>query len=282
MSDSTNMAHRIGTAQLQSLCDSARALAARAASAIMQVYALPFAVNAKSDESPLTQADLASHQILDTGLKALEPRFPVLSEESSARVFADRARWKRFWLIDPLDGTREFVSKNGEFAINIALIENYEVVLGVIYEPTRDACVAAFRGGETRRFEAGDSRILRAQAAGNPVRVATSRSHHSPALETALAKLGPYQSTSLGSSLKFNAIAAGELDLYPRMAQTCCEWDIAAGQIIVEQAGGALLDLQGQAMRYNTREDLLMPAFLAFSDRSQDWLGRMQWSDSSV
>jgi 3'(2'), 5'-bisphosphate nucleotidase len=276
------MSHRIATQDLSQLCDAARALAAKAAAAIMQVYALPFEVSAKSDESPLTQADLASHHILEAGLKTLEPRFPVLSEESSERVFADRARWRRFWLIDPLDGTREFVSKNGEFAVNIALIENNEVVLGLIYQPARGVCVTAIRDGQTRRFEGSQASVLRTQKAGNPVRVATSRSHHSAALETALTRLGPYQSTSLGSSLKFNALAAGELDLYPRLSQTCCEWDIAAGQIILEQAGGALLDLQGQSMRYNTRADLLMPAFLAMSDRSQDWLARMQWSETST
>jgi 3'(2'), 5'-bisphosphate nucleotidase len=119
----TPKAHQLSTTDLEALCKDAHSLAAQAAHAIMAVYAQAFSVDAKADASPLTEADLASHRILETGLKGLDPRFPVLSEESSERVFADRLRWKRFWLIDPLDGTREFVSRNGEFAINIALIE---------------------------------------------------------------------------------------------------------------------------------------------------------------
>jgi 3'(2'), 5'-bisphosphate nucleotidase len=113
------------------------------------------------------------------------------------------------------------------------------------------------------------------------LQVATSRSHHSEALEAALQRLGSYQSTSLGSSLKFNAIAAGELDLYPRLPRTCSEWDIAAGQIIVEQAGGALVDLNGERMRYNLRSETIMPGFIACGDRSQDWLARMQWQTNA-
>jgi 3'(2'), 5'-bisphosphate nucleotidase len=270
-------AHQLSETDLSALCQSAQMLAEQAAQAIVKVYAQAFTVDAKADASPLTEADLASHRILENGLKGLDPRFPVLSEESSERVFADRHRWRRFWLIDPLDGTREFVSKNGEFAINIALIENHEVVLGIIYQPVKDVCVSATRGGLTMRFENNQRSVLRCLPAPKITRVATSRSHHSEELNAALNRLGSYQTSSLGSSLKFNAIAAGELDLYPRLPNTCSEWDIAPGQIILERAGGALVDLEGQPMRYNNRPNTLMPGFIAYGDRSKNWLAQMGW-----
>ena len=307
--------HQLSETDLAGLLLGARALAEQAAQAIMAVYSRPFDVTKKADLSPLTEADMASHHLLDAGLKQLEPRFPVLSEESDARIFIDRTRWKRYWLIDPLDGTREFVAHNGEFAVNIALIENGAPILGIVLAPARgDVCFATRGGGawrtwrESRRLgdtadecrrlgdtgdksrRSGDTadtssnaapQALHARKAGSPVRVAVSRSHHPAELSGLLSAMGAHELCALGSSLKFSGIAAGEQDIYPRLSSSSCEWDIAAGQCIVEQAGGAVLDRTGKPLRYNQGAELLVPAFVAVGDISVDWLARMNWRHES-
>jgi 3'(2'), 5'-bisphosphate nucleotidase len=282
--------HQLSESDLAQLLVGARALAEQAAQAILAVYCEKFAVTQKADYSPLTEADLASHKILDAGLRLLEPRFPVLSEESSPRIFQDCARWKRYWLIDPLDGTKEFISRNGEFAINIALIEDGAPVLGVVHMPAKNEVCFAYRGGGAWRAAGAGAEAspLKVGPAAHPLRVAVSRSHHPIELSASLARLGEHVLSALGSSLKFNAIAAGEMDLYPRLRASSCEWDIAAGQCILEQAGGAVLDRSGKALRYNQCKDVfslensananfLVPAFIAFGDHSVPWLERMQW-----
>ena len=287
--------HQLSETDLAGLLLGARALAEQAAQAIMAVYSRPFDVTKKADLSPLTEADMASHHLLDAGLKQLEPRFPVLSEESDARIFIDRTRWKRYWLIDPLDGTREFVAHNGEFAVNIALIENGAPILGIVLAPARgDVCFATRGGGawrtwrESRRL--GDTadtssnaapQALHTRKAGSPVRVAVSRSHHPAELSGLLSAMGAHELCALGSSLKFSGISAGEQDIYPRLSSSSCEWDIAAGQCIVEQAGGAVLDRTGKPLRYNQGAELLVPAFVAVGDISVDWLARMNWRHES-
>lgn len=274
--------HQLSTSDLAGLLVGARALAEAAAQAIMAVYMRPFEVTEKADQSPLTEADMASHHLLDAGLKQLEPRFPVLSEESGARIFIDRTRWKRYWLIDPLDGTREFVAHNGEFAVNIALIENGAPILGIVLAPARgDACFATRGGGAWRTaWSLADKAVpeaLLTRKVGLPVRVAVSRSHHPAELSSLLSAMGAHELCALGSSLKFSGIAAGEQDIYPRLSSSSCEWDIAAGQCIVEQAGGAVLDRSGNPLRYNQGAELLVPAFVAVGDTSVDWLARMNW-----
>jgi 3'(2'), 5'-bisphosphate nucleotidase len=285
MSAEATASSQLARAELESLCAGACAIAVQAAEAIMAIYRRDFDVAHKADASPLTEADTASHQLIEAGLKALVPRFPVLSEESSERVFADRKRWRRFWLIDPLDGTREFVKRNGEFAVNIALIENGLPVIGIIAAPDRNAlCYASAGGGtklQTMQQSAAAQQLCSTAQPHSAPRVALSRSHHNTELQQALSGIGPYQADPLGSSLKFIALAQGALDLYPRAAKTCCEWDIAAGQCILEEAGGALVDLHGQRMRYNARNDLFMPAFVAMADPRIDWLSRLQWQHSA-
>ena len=303
--------HQLSSTDLAGLLLGACALAEQAAHAIMAVYSRPFDVVEKADLSPLTEADMASHYLLDAGLKLLEPRFPVLSEESGARIFVDRTRWKRYWLIDPLDGTREFVAHNGEFAVNIALIEDGAPILGIVLAPARgDVCFATRGGGAWRAWQksrgAGDTadqsrrsgdtadqsrqagessnsamQPLHTRKAGSPVRVAVSRSHHPAELSGLLSAMGTHELCALGSSLKFSGIAAGEQDIYPRLSSSSCEWDIAAGQCIVEQAGGAVLDRTGKPLRYNQRAELLVPAFVAVGDPSVDWLARMNWRTGS-
>ena len=278
--------HQLSNTDLAALLIGARGLAEQAAQAIMSVYTRPFEVTEKADASPLTAADMASHHLLDAGLKALEPRFPVLSEESGARIFVDRTRWKRYWLIDPLDGTREFIARNGEFAVNIALIENGAPVLGIVLAPARGDMCFAMRGGGAWRtsWQQVDNAVpqaLQTCKAGSPVRVAVSRSHHPAELSGLLVAIGAHELCALGSSLKFSGIAAGEQDIYPRLSSSSCEWDIAAGQCIVEQAGGVVLDRTGQPLRYNQGAELLVPAFIAAGDPSIDWLARLHWRTES-
>jgi 3'(2'), 5'-bisphosphate nucleotidase len=271
---------QLGASDLDALLAGAKRLAAEAAAAIMAIYATPCAVTHKSDSSPLTAADTASHAILDAGLKQLEPRFPVLSEESSPRIFQDRSRWRRFWLIDPLDGTREFVARNGEFAINIALIENGAPILGLIHSPVHDTTWFASRSeGAWRTQGTGNAQALRTHkmAPGDVPRVLVSRSHCPPELSVALTHLGAHIASPLGASLKFCAIAAAEQDLYPRQNASSSEWDIAAGQCVLELAGGAVLDQHGMPLRYNQGANLLMPAFLAVGDASVPWRERLRW-----
>ena len=252
--------------------DKLNELARRAGDAILAIYHTDFSVQDKEDRSPLTAADLASHRIIVEQLRLLTPEFPVLSEESAAVPFATRGAWHRYWLIDPLDGTKEFIKRNGEFTVNIALIEEQRPVLGIVYVPVSGVLyfggegIGAFREapGEERRQIAVRARHQ------NPIRVAGSRSHASEGLQLLLANLGPHEMVSMGSSLKFCLVAEGSADLYPRLGPTS-EWDTAAAQAVVEAAGGRVTDLKLRPLRYNTKESLLNPHFLVFGDRSVNW-----------
>lgn len=247
--------------------------AARAAgAAIMQVYAGDFAVQSKPDHSPITAADLAAQQVIAAQLAALAPDIPLLAEESAAHEVAARRDWRTLWLVDPLDGTREFVKRNGEFAVNIALVHEHAAVLGVIYVPASDTLYSAHAGAPAWRQDArGVTRLQAAVPALRPPRVLASRSHRGKSLDGLLQRLGEHTIVSAGSSLKFGALAAGDADLYPRFSPTS-EWDTAAGQAIVEAAGGCVLDLGGRPLRYNARDTLTNPSFMAFADRAIDWL----------
>jgi 3'(2'), 5'-bisphosphate nucleotidase len=248
------------------------ALARRAGDAILAVYAQPFEVSAKDDRSPLTQADLRSHEIIVQGLRALTPDTPVLSEEASAIAYDERRSWRRYWLVDPLDGTKEFVSRNGEFTVNIALIEEHAPVLGVVHAPVQDVTYSGVRsGGAFRHEEQQAQRIeVRAQAA-SPLLIVGSRSHRGDSLDRVLPKLEPFELVAVGSSLKFCLIAEGSADFYPRLGPTS-EWDTAAAQAVVEAAGGAVVKLDGATLDYNAKPDLLNPHFIVYGDRSRDWL----------
>ncbi len=247
-------------------------LVAEAGRRILEIYHSDFRVGFKEDDSPLTAADLASHHCLVEGLQALSTVYPVLSEESADLPFEERQTWETYWLIDPLDGTKEFVKRNGEFTVNVALIHQNQPVLGVVYAPALDTCYFASEGcGAYKRVGTGEPQqiYVRSQA---PQRLAVvgSRSHQTEELAAFLSRLGEHDLKSIGSSLKLCWVAEGQADLYPRIGLTS-EWDTAAAQCVVEEAGGALTDLKGQRLLYNTKASVLNPYFLVFGDKSRAW-----------
>ncbi|WP_233198570.1 MULTISPECIES: 3'(2'),5'-bisphosphate nucleotidase CysQ [Luteimonas] len=251
------------------------ALAHAAADAILAVYAEAFDVERKADASPVTAADVAAHRVIETGLRRLTPDIPVLSEESTVVVStATRRAWPRMWLVDPLDGTREFVKRNGEFTVNIALIEDGVAVFGVIQAPVTGTLWHGAPGHGAFRRDGGSETAIRvrrrADAPADALRVAASRSHRDPRTTALLARIGDAEPMPLGSSLKFCRLAEGGLDVYPRFGPTS-EWDTAAGQAILEGAGGAVLDPQGRPFRYNQRDTILNGDFIALGDPSLPW-----------
>ncbi len=252
------------------------AIAQDAAAAIMQVYAEGFEVETKSDSSPLTQADLAAHRVIVDGLQRLTPEVPVLSEESAAVPWETRQYWTSYWLVDPLDGTREFVKRNGEFSVNIALIHLGTPVFGVVQAPVDGRVWHAVRGEQAYLREGlRDTPLHVRTPATAPLRVAASRSHRDARTEALLARMGEIELVAQGSSLKFCRIAEGDLDVYPRFGPTS-EWDTAAGQCVLHAAGGVLVAADsGKPFRYNRRETLLNGDFIAMGDQQlpwQDWL----------
>ena len=256
-------------------------LAHDAGAAILAVYEGDFAVQQKDDESPLTKADLASHRIIAAGLAALTPDIPLISEEGGLAPFAERSGWSRYWLIDPLDGTREFVNRNDEFTVNIALIDQHRPVLGVVYVPVLGLTYAAATGYGARRADA-DGQLSAITVAGSSAavpRIVGSRSHRGSSLDAFLEAVGDYELLPMGSSLKFCRVAEGAADLYPRLGPTS-EWDTAAAQAVVEQAGGMVLCLDGEPLLYNTKDDMLNPHFMVVGPRDRDWLALVQDAES--
>ncbi len=254
-------------------------LSRRAGDAIMDVYQRDFDVVTKDDNSPLTKADLASHKVITRALAELTPDIPVLSEESDHIPAAERLSWKRYWLIDPLDGTKEFINRNGEFTVNIALIDTHRPRLGIVHVPARQTTYFGVVG-EGAWLQDGSEPARRIQtrqpAADIPV-VVGSRSHANPALQACLAPIGAHDMISMGSSLKFCRVAEGSADLYPRLGPTS-EWDTAAAQAVVEAAGGQVVTLDGKALAYNTREDILNPWFIVLGDPGAGWMERLNLS----
>ena len=240
----------------------------------MNVYAQDFDVYEKQDSSPLTEADLASHKLITAALAALTPDVPVLSEESAALPWEVRRTWQRYWLVDPLDGTKEFVKRNGEFTVNIALIEDHAPVLGVVYAPVLDALYWAVKGegawrddGEVKRLEP-----LKFPGENGVWKVVGSRSHGSAAFDTFANQFERVEAVPMGSSLKFCLVAAGAAHLFPRFGPTS-EWDTAAGQCVVEAGGGMVYNLEtGEPLRYNTKASLLNPHFLVTAEPSTRFL----------
>jgi len=255
--------------------DEAVQIAADAGRRILEVYDGDFDAMRKRDGSPLTEADRASHQLIVARLGELTPHLPVLSEESAAADYAERATWERFWLVDPLDGTREFVKRNGEFTVNIALVEGERPVLGVVHVPVSGVTYTGCAGGGAWKAE-GDAPARPIHAGsydGGSARVVASRSHAGEYLAEFLRRLeareGPYQTVSMGSSLKICLVAEGRADVYPRLGPTS-EWDTAAAQCVVEAAGGRLVDVAGRPLVYN-KTSLLNPWFLVCDAGDFDW-----------
>jgi 3'(2'), 5'-bisphosphate nucleotidase len=243
---------------------------------ILRVYSQPFEAELKADQSPLTEADLASHRVLTAGLARLTPQLPVVSEEGGLPSGAERASWSAYWLIDPLDGTKEFLAKNGEFTVNVALVEGARPTLGVVGVPARDQVyVGDVTRGIAERLDASGPAALRTRRyAGASPTVVASRRHGGEALEGALKRLeaneGAPELRNIGSALKLCLVAEGQADLYPRLAPTS-EWDTAAAQAVVEAAGGAVLQLGGAPLAYS-KDNILNPEFVAIGDPAVDWL----------
>jgi 3'(2'), 5'-bisphosphate nucleotidase len=247
-------------------------IAKQAGEAIMAVYEHGIEVQHKHDNSPLTQADLAAHDIIEAGLAKLSPELPVLSEESAAIPFATRQKWDRYWLVDPLDGTREFIKRNGEFTVNIALIDSHRPILGVVYAPALNLLFYAANGeGAYKQFCSNAPQPIKARNYdATQVTVAGSRSHAGEELIRFLDRMGPHMLISMGSSLKICLVAEGRADIYPRLGLTS-EWDTAAAQCVLQEAGGQLIDMDGNPFCYNLKESLLNPHFFAVGTGQHNW-----------
>lgn len=270
----------------EELREGAIAIARDAAAKILAVYQSDFAVQHKGDASPLTAADMAAHHCIVDGLARLTPDIPVLSEESAHEVPASlRRQWPRMWLVDPLDGTREFVKRNGEFTVNLALVDAGEPIFGIVQEPVTGRLWHGGRGLGARRRNASGSHeddvpVHTRSPVIVPLRVAASRSHRDGRSEAFIARMaaatgGEVEAIGLGSSLKFCKLAEGGMDVYPRFGPTS-EWDTAAGQCVLEGAGGCVLDAKGRPLRYNQRDTILNGDFIALGDASlpwREWLG---------
>lgn len=255
------------------LRDAVIVVAQQAGDAILKVYDTAFSVELKSDHSPLTAADTAANAVILEALAMLTPDVPILSEEHAATHDAYvRKHWPELWVVDPLDGTREFVKRNGEFTVNIALVRHGLPVFGVIQQPvTGELWWGALGEGAFKRKASGDIRISVAKPAPSPLRVAASRSHIDASTQAFMARMPASVPVSCGSSLKFCMLAEGRMDVYPRFGPTS-EWDTAAGQAILEAAGGRVLGLDGAPLQYNQRDTLLNEPFVAIADPTLPWL----------
>ncbi len=253
---------------LADVCQIARS----AAVAILGIYETDFTVERKRDHSPVTAADKLAHAVISEAFATLTPELPVLSEEATSPAFAKRRQWQCYWLIDPLDGTREFIKKNGEFTVNIALIEDQQPTLGVVVVPVTGACYYAGKSlGAYRTGANGKTQALRTKNSMlNQLVFAGSRSHRSEKQHDFMRQFGSANLITCGSSLKFCLVAEGRVDLYPKFGRTS-EWDTAAAQCIVEEAGGAVVDLAFNPLRYNNKDSLLNPDFLVIADRTFNW-----------
>lgn len=252
-------------------------IAKAAGTAIMQVYSTDFGVEKKEDNSPLTQADLAAHHVIVNALRVLTPSIPVLSEESENIDYDIRKEWQQYWLIDPLDGTREFVKRNGEFTVNIALIDGQQSILGVVYAPVTELLYFASLAHGAFKQEANKPAVqihTKRLDVNKPI-VAGSRSHSDEKMQRFMQhiedKLGvKAELISMGSSLKICLIAEGVADVYPRLGPTS-EWDTAAAHCVLTEAGGDIVDETGLSLRYNSKRSLLNPYFFAKSAGDINW-----------
>jgi len=242
---------------LEKICQLAR----DAGEAIMAVYEgeQPLNTQHKKDDSPVTAADIAAHHVIKNGLAQLDPHTPMLSEEDP-QTWNERQNWTRYWLVDPLDGTKEFLKRNGEFTVNIALIEDGKPVLGVVYVPVTNVMYSAAEGIAWKEDQAGRRQIQVKEA--HPPLVVVSRSHYAndQELHDYLLQLGEHQTVAIGSSLKFCLVAEGEAQLYPRFGPTNI-WDTGAGHAVAIAAGAVVHDWKGQTLLYTPKESFLNPGF---------------------
>lgn len=236
-------------------------IARDAGAAIMAVYQSDdFDVQLKGDDSPLTKADLAAHHVIVEGLRQLNVQYPIISEESADIDWQLRKHWHRYWLVDPLDGTKEFIKRNGEFTVNIALIEKGEPICGVVFAPDLDAM---YIGERDNGASLNGQPIQVNHNTPETLRVVGSRSHPSQETTDWLEQLGkPYEMVPMGSSLKICLVAEGKADVYPRLGPTS-EWDTAAAHAVLAAAGGSVTTLKGEPLLYNQKESFLNPYFIA-------------------
>ncbi|WP_223881187.1 3'(2'),5'-bisphosphate nucleotidase CysQ [Nesterenkonia ebinurensis] len=243
---------------------------------VLEIYTQDFAVMFKGDESPLTVADTAAHHALTAVVREAIPHVPVLSEESADMPWEVRRTWSRYWLIDPLDGTKEFIKKNGEFTLNVALVENGVPVFGIVHAPVLERTwVGDSERGAWRTHGTMVSTPLAVRPlpvpGSEPWKIVGSRSHGSREFETFVAQLPGHERVSMGSSIKLCLVAEGNADLYPRLAPTS-EWDTAAAQAVVTAAGGVVLDAHTlQPLRCNQKESVLNPFFIVAGQRDRVW-----------
>ncbi len=237
-------------------------LTAKVGDKILSHYKNDFKIELKADKTPLTIADKEAHQSIVKVLSQLTPNTPILSEESDVVAFEQRSKWQEYWLIDPLDGTRDFIEQTGEFCICIAYIKNHQVIFGLVYAPLERT---HYYGFDNKAYQLHNNLKTRLKVCveTQPLRVVTGHySAHSTHLKMHLQQLGEHQLSYLGSALKFCKIAQGEYDYYPKFSP-CSEWDTAAGACILQNAGGSVVDINGESLRYNTKNDLLSPVFFA-------------------
>ena len=266
----------------QTLINAISQLAINAGNEILSIYnSNDFDIKIKGDGSLVTEADHAAHRIILEGLLKVDGNSPVLSEESVPSSAEERASWKRYWLVDPLDGTAEFVDKNGEFTVNIALIENNRPRFGVVHAPVQGVTyIGAHNLGAVRRDSRGE-RAIRCRSVRSVISskdflvIMESRRHAgggaNPLFKKIERKIGPFEIKRKGSSLKICLIAEGNADFYPRLGPTS-EWDTAAAHAVLEAAGGTIIDPNFEKLVYNTKKDLLNPFFFAIGDPNYDWL----------
>ena len=260
-------------ATLRRLLPQIQQLAREAGSAILDVYRNEFTVDAKADQSPVTPADRRANRVLRDGLARLEPGLPVVSEETAPPGFRERRDWQRYWLVDPLDGTRQFIARSDQFAVNIALVERHRPVLGIVHAPALGQTWFGGPGlGAFRQADGGEPEAIRvAPRAQDPLRIVLGNSRPGPRTRATLERLPEYETRIWGASIKFCLIAEGNADLFPRYGPIS-EWDMAAAQAILEAAGGHLTDMrQLRPIRYNTAESLTTSDILAFADKRVDW-----------
>ncbi|WP_417539273.1 3'(2'),5'-bisphosphate nucleotidase CysQ [Marinobacter sp.] len=237
-------------------------VADEASTRVLHIYQSDFKVSYKEDESPITAADVASHEIIVKGLRNISQDIPVLSEEGAQAPWEERKQWRRFWLVDPIDGTKEFTQRTGEFTVNIALIEDGEPVLGVVTAPALKEAFWGIKGeGAYKRDRTGREHRIRVTELPDTIRVVASKNHMNDETRDFIRALGPHKTLQAGSSLKFCRIAEGHADLYPRMGPTS-EWDTAAAHAVLLAAGGSVNTVDGTPLRYG-KENVLNPYFIA-------------------
>ncbi len=240
-------------------------IAYNAGQAILDIYKTAFEVEIKSDNSPLTMADKKSHIVIESGLKSLFPDIPILSEEGRNIPYSERKKWTNFWLIDPLDGTKEFIKRNGEFTVNIALIKDNYPIFGSVYAPYKKELFWGFEGlGSWKSKDKNEEQKIQVVENDNNKRIVVSRSHLNEKVTQFISQYDSYQLMRMGSSLKLCCIADGKADIYPRLGPTS-EWDIAAAQCIVEEAGGSVLEYKTNARLHYNKENILNPFFIVSS-----------------